>query len=84
MAGSKREVATAEYLAEHLKDMVDPGGRSSFASFDQEENARVKEAIRLYVETWMVPYAKALAASLRGDASGSQLAMLDHVKDRGY
>jgi len=84
MAGSKREVAGAEYLAGHLRDMVDPDGRSSFASFNREENARVKEAIRLYVESWMIPYADALAASLRGDADGSQMALLDHVKARGY
>lgn len=84
MAGNQREVAVAEYLAMRAQAMTEPGsGRCSF-SYDPEEDARIKDAIRGYVNAWVLPYATALGASLRGTATAEQLALLDDVKTRGY
>lgn len=85
MAGTKREVAAAEYLVMKVEAMVDQEGRHcSFDSFDEEKNRGIKKAISPYTRSWVLPYAKALAASLRGDATPSQLALLDDVKTRGF
>lgn len=84
MAGNQRETATAEYLVVRTRAMVDTGSPRCTFHNDPDEDARIKAAIRGYVTGWVIPYAEALAASLAGTATNTQLAMLDDTKERGY
>jgi hypothetical protein len=71
--GSVVQRHVANELARHARGMLSME-RSSFAPFDKEKDAEIHEAIRLYVETWVAPYAEALAASL---ADGSDVPLAD-------
>jgi len=84
MAGNQREIATAEYLVMRARAMTEPDSPRCTFHHDPEEDTRVKAAIRGYVTGWVIPYAEALEASLKGTATSSQLGMLDDVKTRGY
>ena len=40
--------------------------KSSFVPFDAAKNAEVKAAIRIYVETWVLPPLRNLVADIEG------------------
>ena len=69
----KLQERAAREMQSRLNKMIGNEPGASFAAFDEEKDAAIKAAIRLYVESWVLPVAVELADSLsqdKGQATG--------------